>query len=129
MQNASEAIECLRFKALFLGLTDGVSQMLLDFALIGEKGKKGNFGMSAKELSRRYTVERTPDTPLEGRVSEYAMNKIALAVEMTRRAVSRKVRFRYVLADSWFTCAKVVKFIYGGLFRAVNQDSLEIPIG
>lgn len=70
----------LGFKALFLGLTDGVSQMLLDFALIGEKGKKGNFGMSTKELSRRYTAERTPGTPLEGRVCEYTMNKIDLAI-------------------------------------------------
>ena len=107
----------LGFKALFLGLTDGVSQMLLDFAIIGEKGKKGNFGMSAKELSRRYTAERTPDTPLEGRVSEYTMNKIDLAIEMIRRAVSHKVKFRYVLADSWFTCAKIVKFIHSRHFK------------
>ena len=70
----------LEFKALFLGLTDGVSQMLLDFALIDEKGEKGNFGMSTKELSRRYTAERTPGTPLEGRVCEYTINKIDLAI-------------------------------------------------
>lgn len=105
------------FKALFLGLTDGVSQMLLDFALTGEKGKKGNFGMSAKELSRRYTAERTPGTPLEGRVCEYTMNKIDLAIEMIRRAVSHKVRFRYVLADSWFTCAKIAKSIRSRHFK------------
>lgn len=84
--------------------------------------------MSTKELSRRYTAERTPGTPLEGRVCEYTMNKIDLAIEMIRRAVSHKVKFRYVLADSWFTCAIVVKFIYGGLFRAANQDSPEITI-
>lgn len=83
----------LGFKALFLGLTDGVSQMLLDFALIGEKGKKGNFGMSTKELSRRYTTERTPGTPLEDRACEYTMNKIDLAIEMIRRAVFHKVWF------------------------------------
>lgn len=113
----------LGFKALFLGLTDGVSQMLLDFALIGEKG---NFGMSTKELSRRYTAERTPGTPLEDRVCEYTMNKIGLAIEMTRRAVSHKVRFRYVLADSWFTCAKIVKFIHSRHFKCDHIGMIKI---
>lgn len=101
----------LGFKALFLGITDGVSQMLLDFAILGEKGKKGNYGMSAKELSRRYTTERETDTPLDTRLQEYSMNKIDLTIEMIRRAISHKVSFRYVLADSWFTCAKIIKFI------------------
>lgn len=113
----------LGFKALFLGLTDGVSQMLLDFSLIGEKG---NFGMSTKELSRRYTAERTPDTPLEDRVCEYTMNKIDLAIEMTRRAASHKVRFRYVLADSWFTCAKIVEFIHSRHFKCDHIGMIKI---
>jgi hypothetical protein len=39
------------------------------------------------------------------------MSKIDLTIEMIRRAVRHKIRFRYVLADSWFTCAKIVKFI------------------
>ena len=52
----------LGFKALFLGITDGISQMLLDFAILGEKGRKGNYGMSEKELSRRYTTERDENT-------------------------------------------------------------------
>lgn len=33
--------------------------MLLDFAILGEKGKKENFGMSAKELSKKaWPLER-----------------------------------------------------------------------
>jgi hypothetical protein len=32
----------LGFKGLFIGITDGISQMLLDFALVGEEGKNGN---------------------------------------------------------------------------------------
>ena len=46
----------LGFKALFLGITDGISQTLLDFAILGEKGRKGNYGMSEKELSRRMSA-------------------------------------------------------------------------
>lgn len=68
--------------------------------------------MSAKELSRRYTTERDEDTALASRISEYTMNKIDLTVEMVRRAISHKVTFRYILADSWFTCAKIIKFVH-----------------
>ena len=31
----------LGFKGLFLGITDGATQMLMDFCLVGEKGKEG----------------------------------------------------------------------------------------
>ena len=101
----------LGFKALFLGITDGISQMLLDFAILGEKGRKGNYGMSGKELSRRYSTERDADAAIQTRLSEYSMSKIDLAIEMIGRAIRQKVRFRYVLADIWFTCAKIVRFI------------------
>ncbi len=101
----------LGFKALFLGITDGISQMLLDFAILGEKGRKGNYGMSGKELSRRYSTERDADAAIQTRLSEYSMSKIDLAIEMIGRAIRQKVRFCYVLADSWFTCAKIVRFI------------------
>ena len=101
----------LGFKALFLGITDGISQMLLDFAILGEKGRKGNYGMSEKELSKRYSIERDENTAIQIRLDEYSMSKIDLTIEMIRRAIKHKIRFRYVLADSWFTCAKIVKFI------------------
>ena len=101
----------LGFKALFLGITDGISQMLLDFAILGEKGRKGNYGMSQKELSRRYSTERDEGDAIQTRLGEYSMSKMDLAIEMIRRAVRHKIRFRYVLADSWFTCAKMVRFI------------------
>ena len=101
----------LGFKALFLGITDGISQMLLDFSILGEKGRKGNYGMSRKELSRRYTTERDEDIAIQRRIDEYSMSKIDLTIEMICRAIKHKIRFRYVLADSWFTCAKIVRFI------------------
>ena len=45
----------LGFKGLFIGITDGISQMLLDFALVGEEGKKGNHGLKQKQLDARFT--------------------------------------------------------------------------
>lgn len=101
----------LGFKALCLGITDGISQLLLDFCILGEKESKGNYGMSEKELSRRYNIERDEDSAIQTRLAEYSMSKIDLSVEMIRRAIRQKIRFLYVLADSWFTCAKIVKFI------------------
>lgn len=101
----------LGFKALFLGITDGISQTLLDFAILGEKGRKGNYGMSERELSKRFSKERDADAAIHTRLDEYSMSKIDLAVEMIRGAIKHKIRFRYVLADSWFTCAKIVRFI------------------
>ena len=73
--------------------------------------KLKEYGMSEKELSKRYSIERDEDTAIQTRLDEYSMSKIDLTIEMIRRAVKHKIRFRYVLADSWFTCAKIVKFI------------------
>ena len=47
----------LGFKCLCMAVTDGISQILLNFDIVGEKGKKGNYGMSAKEINRRHKTE------------------------------------------------------------------------
>ena len=99
------------FKCLCMAVTDGVSQILLDFALVGEKGKKGNYGMSAKELKRRRTTEHESEI-LRQREREYDMSKIELVKDMIKRAIRRGIRFSYVLADSWFTNKEIVRFIH-----------------
>ena len=45
------------------------------------------------------------------RIEEYNQSKIALMIEMIRRIIKRKIRFDYVLADSWIACAEVILFI------------------
>ena len=101
----------LGFKALFLAITDGTSQLILDFALLGEKGKKGNYGMSDKELQQRFIKKRDDKDALQERIKEYSTKKTDLTIDMIRRAISKGVRFRYVLADSWFTCKDMIHFI------------------
>lgn len=101
----------LGFKALFLAITDGTSQMILDFVLLGEKGKRGNFGMSDKELKQRFTKERDCRNALQERIGEYTAKKTDLMIEMISRAIKKGVRFRYVLADSWFACKDIIRFI------------------
>lgn len=101
----------LGFKCLCLAVTDGVSQLMLDFALLGEKGKKGNYGMSAKEIAKRHSTKHDSDV-LRLREEEYGTSKIELAKEMIKRAIRKRIRFSYVLADSWFTCKDIVRFIH-----------------
>lgn len=60
------------------GCDRGVSQILLDFDIIGEKGKNGNYGMSAKELGRRHKTEHDSEV-LRNREKAYDMSKLELA--------------------------------------------------
>ena len=101
----------LGFKALTLAITDGISQMVLDFALLGEPGKKANFSMTEKELAGRYSKTRPEDTAIQERISEYSQSKIMLTIDMIRRAIRKGVRFRYILADSWFACTDIIRFV------------------
>lgn len=102
----------LGFKCLAMAVTDGVSQLLLDFELLGEKGKKGNYGMSTKELKKRKVGKKTSSL-LDERKVAYDTSKVELAKEMIRRAIRHKLKFKYVLADSWFTNKEIVRFIHG----------------
>jgi len=99
------------FKGLFIGITDGISQVLLDFALVGEEGKNGNYGLKQKQLDARFSKEHAEDSHTAKRIEEYNQSKIALMIEMIRRIIKRKIHFDYVLADSWFACAEVILFI------------------
>ena len=101
----------LGFKGLFIGITDGISQMLLDFALVGEEGKNGNYGLKQKQLDARFSKEHAEGSHTAKRIGEYNQSKSALMIEMIRRIIKRKIRFDYVLADSWFACAEVILFI------------------
>ena len=94
-----------------MAVTDGVSQLLLDFDIIGEQGKKGNYGMNAKELSRRRKTEHDSKVLCE-REQAYDMSKIDLAKEMIKRTIRKGIKFRYVLADSWFTNKEFIRFIH-----------------
>lgn len=79
----------LGFKCLAMAVTDGVSQLLLDFKLIVEKG---NYGMSAKGLKRRKVGKKTSNL-LDKRKTAYDTSKIELAEEMIRRAIRHKLKF------------------------------------
>lgn len=85
--------------------------IVLDFALVGEPGKKNNFSMTEKELAARYSKTRSEDAAVLERIGEYSQSKIALTVNMIKHAIKKGVRFRYILADSWFACAEIIRFV------------------
>lgn len=101
----------LGFKCLLLGITDGKSQFILDFAILGEKGKKKNFSMSDKELEARFAIKKDEEHPVETRTAEYKQSKIQMMITMIIRAIRKGIHFSYVLSNSWFICSEVIGFI------------------
>src|SRR5574344_695540 len=95
--------------------------LIVDFALLDEKGKKGNFGMSDKELKQRFTKDRDVENSLQERIREYSNKKTDLMIEMITRAIKKGIKFRYVLADSWFANKDIIRFIHS---RHVKCDYL-----
>ncbi len=87
----------LGFKGLFLGITDGATQMLMDFCLVGEKGKKGTYNLKQKQLDARFKKERNEDSHTAKRIKEYDESKITLMIEMIKRLISEE---KYTLTTS-----------------------------
>ena len=103
----------LGFKGLFMGFHDGKSFFSLDFSFHGEKGKneKKPYGLTATQSKERFSKKRDKSSPGIRRVDQYFTSKIESTISMLRLAISKGVRFDYLLVDSWFTCHEIVKFI------------------
>ncbi len=102
----------LGYKCLTLLLSDGVSQLMLDFSLHGEKGKNKarEYGLTDKERNARFTEDHGGQE-VQQRIDEYKMKKTDKAIEMVKYAIKRGIRFDYLLIDSWFTNADFVRLI------------------
>jgi hypothetical protein len=100
----------LGFKGLFMGYHDGKSFFSLDFSLHGEKGKNQNkpYGLTPAQSKRRFSKKRDKSSKGSGRTNDYFLSKID---SMVRLAITKGIRFDYLLVDSWFTCFEIVQFI------------------
>jgi hypothetical protein len=100
----------LGFKGLFLGLWDGKSFFSLDFSLHKEKGKdkKKPFGLTAKQRKKQFSKKREKNSPGAMREKELLNDKISMAMEMIKRAVSKGIKADYLLMDSWFFCEAIL---------------------
>ena len=114
------AMKCIvGFKVMFLCYTDGKTQLMLDSTIQAEKGKDPGKpqGLTSKQKSKQYSTERDSDEKVNTRKAEMLESKISNAIKMLRRAIMEGVRFDYLLVDSWFTCAELIKFIHSRHFR------------
>ena len=109
----------LWFKALFLCYTDGKTQMMLDATIQAEAGRDADKpqGLTKKQKAAQYGKERGEDEKVNTRKAEMIQSKIANAIGMLRRAILEGVRFDYLLVDSWFPCAELLRFIHGRHFK------------
>ena len=104
----------LGFKAMFLCYTDGKTQLMVDATIQAESGKDANKpqGLTKKQKSAQYSKERNEDEKVNTRKAEMHQSKIANAIKMLRRAIMEGLRFDYLLVDSWFPCAELLRFIH-----------------
>jgi len=111
----------LGFKLLLLGFWDGKSLVATDCSLHSEEGKKGNYGMTKKELKSQFRKKRDPKSPASKRVQEIDMKKGDVAVSMIKRAVKNGLIANYVLMDSWFVSDYMIKSI-----RSIKKGAMHI---
>lgn len=98
------------FKLLVCAFFDGKSTIPIDMSLHCEKGKKKDFGLTAKQRKNRFTQKRKEENPDSIRFKESTESKLQVAVEMLKRAWAYKsLRAKYVLCDSWFTCEYFIR--------------------
>ena len=102
---------CIGFKLLLCAFFDGISTIPLDFAIIREKGKKGNYGLSLKDLRKLFSKKRDEKSHGYLRDNEAEMDKPAMALKMLLETVLRGFKVDYVLYDSWFNSVNFIKEI------------------
>lgn len=103
----------LGFKGLFLGYHDGKSFFGIDFSLHGEEGKnqKKPYGLTSKQAKDRFSKKRSSSASGRVRREEYFVKKTDNLLLMIRAAISKGLRFQYLLVDSWFVNDGLISFI------------------
>lgn len=101
----------LGYKLLTLSFFDGKSSIPLDCSLHAEKGRKGDYSLSASERKGLFRKKRDAGSPGYKRKEELDEEKPEVAIRMVRRAWKRCIRAAYFLADSWFDGIDFIKDI------------------
>lgn len=108
------------FKLLTLSFFDGKSCIPLDCSLHAEKGRRGDYSLSARERKGLFRKKRDADTPGYKRKKELDEEKPHVVIRMIRRAWKRCIRASYFLADSWFDGIGFIKDVRGIADGAVH---------
>ena len=100
-------------KCLTLALSDGKSCYPIDFSLHREKGKKKaqGYSLTLKLRKEQFKEKRNAKNPDYARKAECDESKLEMAKRMLCHAVEHGINFKYVLADSWFTCESLIQAV------------------
>ena len=98
-------------KCLTLALSDGKSCYPIDFSLHREKGKKKDYGLTLKQRKEQFKEKRNAKNPDYARKAECDESKLEMARRMLCHAVGNGINFKYMLADSWFTCESLIQAV------------------
>ena len=98
-------------KCLTLDLSDGKSCYPIDFSLHREKGKKKDYGLTLKQQKEQFKEKRNAKNPDYARKAECDESKLEMARRMLCHAVGHGINFKYMLADSWFTCESLMQAV------------------
>lgn len=96
------------YKALVLGYSDGVSFVPVDFSFHNEKGKKKDYGLTAKQRKNQYRKDRVATSHGAKRIKEVRTQKGTNLIRMVKRAVKQGIMADYLLTDSWFLCENMI---------------------
>ena len=68
-------------------------------------------GLDKKEIINQYKKERERNTPTYKRKQELSSSKIDSVIKMIKRVLRKGFDFDYILTDSWFFSAKLLKAV------------------
>lgn len=101
----------LGFKLLVAGYWDGDVLIPIDFSFHRESknNKIKRYGLTKKEQKNQKKTNRDKSSFSRKRYSELNKKKTDVVVEMFKRIKKRKIHVDYILIDSWFTTATLIK--------------------
>lgn len=111
----------LGYKLLIVAFFDGRSTYAADMSIHREAGKKGDFSLSKDERARQAHKLRNESNPDFQRFSELDTKKSDNAVKMIARLFHNGIRAPYLVIDTWFTKAPLIKGI-----RAIGKGAVHV---
>lgn len=116
----------LGFQILVMGYYDGTMFIPIDFSIHRSKGQnqKKPYGLAPKHYNKQFKKKRVANTPGFERKKELNTSKIEMAIKMIKRAVKNNLTTDYVLADSWFTCWKLVEVVLKNKMNYIGMFSI-----
>ena len=75
------------------------------------KGKKKDYGLTLKQRKEQFKEKRNAKNPDYAHKAECDESKLEMAKRMLCHAVGHGINFKYVLADSWFTCESLIQAV------------------